>query len=265
MKEVDDETLDPDEDQVETWDGSGEPRGTQPFTSKQPRLDNHGDDEAVEDEGEKITNVIECKISTSETYMPYGPQKLGKEFSNKNLAQILAQTIVNAFLQAKLKPELKNSFIPAFLISDVYITIHMYNPGLDVLLTQSDAMSIVTDDLTLNTDTMLSLWLALNMHNFTKSLPNEHIDNHILTGMPKSNFHKLMGQGSVLGIYENELDMPLGPRRLTLRVKEQKRPRCDQNADYAKIKLKELYQAMSDHSVDPDSVTSDQSVSILQS
>jgi hypothetical protein len=71
-----------------------------------------------------FTSVVEVKTA----YMPNNPLNPRTGVHNKDLSQVLAQTIVNAFIQNRKFPDLKEHFIPCFLASENYITIHMYNP-----------------------------------------------------------------------------------------------------------------------------------------
>ncbi|MEW8548095.1 MAG: hypothetical protein AB2693_31720 [Candidatus Thiodiazotropha sp.] len=163
------------------------------------------------DEYPHNTTVIEVKLS-SDSYMPDGPTKiafmdLDVQKSNKTLSQVLAQTIVNAVLQVKLNPGLNGCFIPSFLASDKHVTIHMYNPAYDHLITQDKAMPLWTagslnilDDLTI-----LSIWMALNMHSFPKPILCQP-DNSEFFG--KSDFHQLIGPEK-LALYKEKLEMPL--------------------------------------------------------
>ena len=239
------------EDEVDP-DGSGEPRLPQPPTRKRRKLDG-------EQAGEnQFTDVVECKLQSSVNYMPGGPDKLSVRWcSDSTLNQVLAQTIVNGFLQAKLHPELKKSFIPSFLASESYITIHMYNPGLDVLITQSAAMAIFDADFNLNTTTLLSVWLALNMHNFSKAIPNDEVfeEQHPITRFPKSRFHQHMAHVSKLETYENDMEMPLDVNKRPPPIRDFKLIHSDQTTDYAKKCLQNFLNSQTE--------SSDQSVSLL--
>ena len=150
------------------------------------------------------------KTDTSDAYMPEGPAKIPVKDSdvkkaNKTLSQVLSQTIVNAFLQIRKNPELKGYFIPSLLASDKHVTIHMYNPVDDILLTQEEAMPLFTTKSSLNTQTILSVWMALNMLSFSMYIPGE-ADNAEF--FEKSDFHTLVGP-EVLSVYKNRLQMPL--------------------------------------------------------
>ena len=150
------------------------------------------------------------KIS-KDGYMPHGPDRIpisGTDIKNDNktLSQVLAQTIVNAFLQVKMNPCLKNYFIPSFLASGKHVTIHMYRPFDDTLLTQAGAMPIITKG-ELNSHTILCIWLALNMLNFPRSFPEQDDQSEFF---PKSNFAHFVGP-NILEIYKKELQIPLQP------------------------------------------------------
>ena len=109
----------------------------------------------------------------------------------------------------------------------------MYNTGSDVLLTHSDVLSIFTSpDKNFNTGTILSLWLALNMHNVSELLPTEPGDDLTATQIPKSNFRKLTKSASML-------DIPLSTREH--RVRDTKFPNCEESSDYVKTFLEALF------------------------
>lgn len=137
--------------------------------------------------------------------MPSGPQSINTSvpFNNKTLSQVLSQTIVNAYLQVKINPELKNRFVPAFLASDNFITIHMYNPAHDILLTQSRAMEIFEGD-NLSHFTILSVYFALNMCRFSVCPPG---DESYFDSFQKSDFQSIVGP--TLKIYKSDLRAPL--------------------------------------------------------
>ena len=259
-KAYDEETFDPDVTLEYEEMGNGEP-------SKRPRWDTLGsqysDDEAERAEDEEyLTNVIDVKFP-SDTYMPEGIDNIHNKSCNSIHAQVLAQTIVNAFLQAKRKTQLKNSFIPSFLVSDTYITIHMYNPGFDVLLTHSSVLSIFkntfhSDTLELNTDAILSIWLALNMHKFSKQLPMEQGDALTALHVQRSQFQSLMGP-AILEIYENKLVAPL-PRK-DKPIKIRKYYNCEKTTDYVRECLARMFEEVPHSEME----TLDKTVSILDS
>ena len=168
-----------------------------------------GDAGKSEDMAVTTTMVIEVKLAKDD-YMPAGPNKIpsgGTDIKrdNKTLSQVLSQTIVNAFLQVKMNPQLKKYFIPSFLASDKHVTIHMYRPFDDTLITQAEAMPIITNG-KLDHQTILCIWLALNMLNFPRDFPDQDEQSEFF---PKSNFTVLCGP-EILEIYEKELQMPLG-------------------------------------------------------
>ena len=156
------------------------------------------------------TLVIEVKLA-KDGYMPHGPSRIPINNSdiksdNKTLSQVLAQTIVNAFLQVKVNPNLSDYFIPSFLASEKHVTIHMYRPFDDTLLTQAQAMPIITNG-ELESKTILCIWLALNMLNFPRGFPEQDDQSEYY---PKSNFAHFVGP-RVLEIYKKDLQMPLRP------------------------------------------------------
>ena len=183
-------------------------------TNDENRLDmgSPGSSTALWSDEDSLTSVIGVEALYKETYMPYGPENIGHT-SNEVLSQVLAQTIVNGFMLGKGNLDLEHCFFPCVLVSEEYITIHMYNPDDDVLITQPFSMNIwETDesDSELNSKTILSLWLALNMHNFSKCLPHEPNKDDLLSEYYiQSGFHKIAKP--VLEIYKNKLKAPLDP------------------------------------------------------
>ena len=237
---------------------------SEPTASKQPRLDDIGHGEAGrsdQEDNHSNTCSIDVQLLCSDTYMPEGPGKLASGKSSDSVhAQVLSQTIVNAFLQAKKSPELlRNSFISAFLVSDSYVTIHMYNPGSDILLTQSGAMPIIRDGgEKLDTETILSLWLALNIHNFSKKLTNEPADDLLATRfVPKSNFQNIMKSASMLDIYKNKMERPLSSRDTYRKCKYRN---CEYSTNYVNRFLDKAYEEK-----ETQTENMDQSISNLHS
>ena len=156
------------------------------------------------------TKLAKYKLA-KDGYMPHGPDRIpinntDIKSDNKTLSQVLAQTIVNAFLQVKVNPYLSGYFIPSFLASDKHVTIHMYRPFDETLLTQAEAMPIITNG-ELHSNTILCIWLALNMLNFPRGFPEQDDESEFY---PKSNFAHFVGP-KVLEIYNKDLQMPLRP------------------------------------------------------
>jgi hypothetical protein len=124
------------------------------------------------DDYETDTSCV--KAAYRDHYMPLGPLKLQTGVHNKDLSQVLAQTVVNAFIQNKKFPAFKEYFIPCFLASENCITIHMYNPFYDILLTHGESMSIFSQG-KLNIDTIFTVWMALNFDKFPVGTLDENI------------------------------------------------------------------------------------------
>ena len=170
-----------------------------------------GDGDVSEDKAVVNTTVVEVKLGKDDHYMPEGPARISTRDTavyshNKTLSQVLAQTICNAFLQVKLNPYLSTGryFIPSFLASEKYVTIHMYRPCDDSLLTQAEAMPLVVEGM-FNHQTILCIWMALNMLNFPRAFPKQEDETFFY---PKSNF-KTKIEPEVLELYQNQLQMPL--------------------------------------------------------
>ncbi|MCG8048303.1 MAG: hypothetical protein N0E48_22250, partial [Candidatus Thiodiazotropha endolucinida] len=204
---------------IEPGEDEEEDESTQPYSyseestdtdepeAKRMRVTASGDGESSKQE--PVVNFIEVKQASND-YLPNGPKGIpycedDVKGINKTLSQVLAQTITNAFLQVKLHPYLINQFIPSFLANNKYVTIHMYNPNEDILLTQGQAMPIISSN-KLNNDTVLSIWLALNMFQFLKARKNppefEGLSKELK--QKKCNFQKLI-RGDKLNIYFDEL------------------------------------------------------------
>ena len=148
--------------------------------------------------------IIEVETE-KDSYMPHGPDKIcpsSFERAHKTLSQVLAQTIVNAFMQVKKNPKLKECFIPTILASPQYVTIHMYNPTHDKLITSAETMFLWTGN-ELNRSTILGIWLALNMHHNCVFVNNHHL-------FTESKFHDLVRRENpeALEIYKNHMQMP---------------------------------------------------------
>ena len=140
-------------------------------------------------------------------YMPLGPLKLQTGVYCKDLSHILAQTIVNSFIQSKKCPALEDHFIPCFLASESNITIHMYNPLYDILLTQGESMSLFSRG-KLDIDTVFTVWLALNFDKFPAGLSNENVPETWQTYCGESSgFQNIIS--SCLDIYRNDLVEPI--------------------------------------------------------
>ena len=159
------------------------------------------------DDNSSILTMVEVKLQSNDNYMPGGPERLKFDDCKQSptLSQVLAQTIVNAFYQVNEHPELQGRFIPTFLASEKYVTIHMYNPTSDVLLTQQKAMPLWVAGERLDYATILALWIALNMHRFSKGLPNDSEDFESSL-YRKSNFHALNKDN--LRFYQKDIKRP---------------------------------------------------------
>ncbi|XP_060591976.1 uncharacterized protein LOC132746742, partial [Ruditapes philippinarum] len=147
------------------------------------------------------------KTAYRDHYMPLGPFKLQTGVHCKDLSQVLAQTIVNAFIQNKKFPALKEYFIPCFLASENNITIHMYNPFYDILLTHGESMQIFSQG-KLNIDTIFAVWMALNFYKFPVGLSDENIQETWQKYFTESSgFHNAIS--SCMDVYRNEMDEPM--------------------------------------------------------
>lgn len=140
--------------------------------------------------------------------------KKDKEIKN-GLEQAFAQTITNAFYQAKENPELKNLFIPSFLATDVKVQILMYNVEEDRLLKSQD-MQLFSDQCLngLNNGTIVCIWFALN---FVEKFQQKGLEKEFeAIKFEKSGFQSRLPH-DILSIYLNQLKRPLS---MSERVKE---------------------------------------------
>ncbi|XP_063441198.1 uncharacterized protein LOC134721867 [Mytilus trossulus] len=120
--------------------------------------------------------------------------------------QVFAQTITNAFYQAKANSELKDLFIPSFLATNENVEILMYNVENDRMLKSQD-MELFSDisDNGLNNGTVICIWMALNFMDFQqRDLENEFE----AIKFEKSGFQERLPD-DILSIYQSELMRPL--------------------------------------------------------
>ncbi|XP_071179139.1 uncharacterized protein [Mytilus edulis] len=123
--------------------------------------------------------------------------------NEKSLRHAFAQTITNAFYQAKQKPELEDTFIPSFLVSDVKLKILMYNCKRDRLYISEDMLLFEAwSENGMNVGTMVSIWLALNIENFKQDIIDEEVYETI--GHGKSTFQKNL-HDEILLVYKHQL------------------------------------------------------------
>jgi hypothetical protein len=125
--------------------------------------------------------------------------KLAEAFTRKELSQIVAQTIVFAFLQLKLKEgNLKNCLIPGIGILKKEIIVCFYDPVNDVLL-QSLPINLIEEN-TVSIKAVLFLWLTLNYRLFCSGITD---DMKPFT----ADFVKRLG--NCVKIYVDEVTMPM--------------------------------------------------------
>ncbi|XP_052060185.1 uncharacterized protein LOC127700658 [Mytilus californianus] len=179
-------------------------------------------DECVEDTDifeYELTDPVSKKIKIEDDARETGGCDEGSELKGYNeslmsknneventLDQVFAQTITNAFYQAKDNPELQNLFIPSFLATDEKVQILMYNADNDRMLKSQD-MELFSDisDNGLNNGTVICIWFALNFMDFQqKELENEFE----AIRFEKSGFQEKL-RDEILSIYQSELVRPL--------------------------------------------------------
>ena len=93
-------------------------------------------------------------------------------------SQIIAETIVFAFLQKKNNPAFENYLIPTVAVSKKDVLFHFYDPEHDILL-ESPSFSIFGYNGQLYFPTVLALWFTLNYKTFCTG---------ITRGMKERNF-----------------------------------------------------------------------------
>ena len=102
-----------------------------------------------------------------------------KEKNNSDeRSQIIAETIVFAFLQKTNNPALKNFLTPTVAVSEEDVVFHFYDPELDFLL-ESPLFMIWNKGSELYYPTVLALWFILNYKTFCTG---------ITIGMKERNF-----------------------------------------------------------------------------
>ena len=89
-----------------------------------------------------------------------------KQTKLRELPQLVAETIVFAFLQNRLNPNLKNSLIPTIGISYRKIVFQFYDPVQDILIDSELFDLFDENDECLAFETILALWLAMNYELF---------------------------------------------------------------------------------------------------
>ena len=159
-------------------DGSGEP------LNKRRRTESTEDEEdAFSDESCEFENIDEVKKDVIDSH---------------TLSQGLAQTIVNAFCEAKKDSALSNLFIPSFITTGQNLKICMYNCDIDrLVMTKNLDLFLVEDHGSvpfLNLKTIMCLWYVLNFDiAFDTMEPESEALLEFLKKYYKSNFEELAG------------------------------------------------------------------------
>ncbi|XP_052072837.1 uncharacterized protein LOC127710915 [Mytilus californianus] len=154
-----------------------------------------------------ISTGADCKDSYSlrDTHKDYAFR------TEKALRHVFAQTITNAFYQAKQNPEMEDIFIPSFLVSDVKLKILMYNCKRDRLYISDDMLLFEAwSENGINVGTIVSIWLALNLENFKQDIIDDEVYETI--GHGKSTFQENLHE-EVLLIYKHQLQKPLSGKK----------------------------------------------------
>ncbi|XP_060565769.1 uncharacterized protein LOC132724833 [Ruditapes philippinarum] len=145
------------------------------------------DDEIFEDH--------EGKPSTSSFEIKDGDSLVGDR------QQIIAETIVFAFLQKKINPDLKHFLIPTIGMSKTDVLFYLYDTDHDVLL-ESPPFFIFENNREISYVTILALWLAINYPILGTGITT-HIKNRSFT----ADFLTHLRNKKVETIYENEVQL----------------------------------------------------------
>lgn len=115
--------------------------------------------------------------------------------------------------------------MPSFFVTEKNVRIILYNCALDVLLL-SEKLPIwkeTEDDYSLNTNTLLQVWLFLNFEKFETNIPG-----YLLENIPSSQFKDVVK--NVYPIYLKKVSRPLEPlEHKSGKEKEHTEPKLDLN------------------------------------
>lgn len=170
-----------------TSDGSSEP------SAKRQRMD----------EGDFETDFDICRTGLVEVKreLNWIVTRLGEQYQDP-IPQLLSQTIVNAFLVAKVNKELKNFFIPSFLVTPKGVMIVMYNVPFDSLVTQVQCHPVLDiSGKKLDKRNIFMIWLALNFDKFRLDKSVEVIKKFLIP----CGFRNKANKHNVLSKYEEEV------------------------------------------------------------
>jgi hypothetical protein len=168
------------------------------FGDQNPDDDNDNDDDA---ESEAIPGPSSSKRSRIASPSPSKRFQMSQQKTTplhfNVFDQIIAETITNAFTQVNNSKTLTGWLIPSFGCTQDHITVLLYDPKNDVLLTLASQLHI-WDEINvaeMSLKTVVYIWMILNFTVFMhKNIANEYRFN-------SSNFHNLAG--SLLNKYWN--------------------------------------------------------------
>ncbi|XP_045211258.2 uncharacterized protein LOC123562717 [Mercenaria mercenaria] len=122
-------------------------------------------------------------------------------FSPESISQVMAQTIVNSFVQHKRNPVSSNSLVPGIGIYSKKMVVYMYDCVEDILLTSGPvALHADMNASGLNYRAIIILWLGLNYKLFGNATPPKY--KHYT-----SDFHHVIGPVQ-LERYKQETEQP---------------------------------------------------------
>lgn len=134
--------------------------------------------------------------------------KSSKTFSDADISQIIAQTIVFSFYQRKKnKEKLKNYLIPGIGISTKSLVVFFYECEEDVLLLTDSLDLTARCDSEMNIGAVVFLWLTLNYKLFCSGITEE---------MKKYKADFFVEAGKLLDVYRNEVTRPVHKTRQEL-------------------------------------------------
>lgn len=128
-----------------------------------------------------------------------------REQDQEPIPQLLSQTIVNAFLVAKENKQLKNFFIPSFLVTPKGVMIVMYNVPNDSLVTQvvcHPLLLLDSPDKEMDKRLVFTIWLSLNFDKFCLDKSVDVIRNFL----KPCGFKKKAEKHGVFKNYEEDVD-----------------------------------------------------------
>ncbi|XP_053407484.1 uncharacterized protein LOC128559538 [Mercenaria mercenaria] len=157
----------------------------------------------VETEGNEVD--FDMVSVSSDSSVEVKKVKKGDDFTPESLSQLLAQAIVNSFVQKGKNPKSHNSMVPGIGLCSKRLIVSLYDCVDDILVTTGpiDLQSQI-GRFKINLRTVIILWLALNHGLFGNKTPKQYTKY-------TAEFHKVVGPVQ-LEAYMNESEQPLKTR-----------------------------------------------------